>query len=207
MGAAGATSRLNSLVRLAPIYILCFIAIRYQSQLVAWHHEGLGYGTAFVNVTSPPRVQIQNVTSHVAPHAFLLQRSDSIYREYNSSVTPIVIEKYKLLLFTIEKTGSTVLKQLMRRMMGYEDYYVHDGRGMPHVWPKNGLKDLTHYGLSEANKMLTSDEWTRAIFVRDPKERVLSGYREYAYEKFAGDQHCCLLIRCTYSSICYLNAP
>jgi hypothetical protein len=40
--------------------------------------------------------------------AFLLQRSDSLYRKYNISTTPIVIEKYKLLFFCTEKIGSTV---------------------------------------------------------------------------------------------------
>ena len=38
------------------------------------------------------------------------------------------------------------------------------------------MKVLTEYPLHEANEMLNSDEWTRAMFVRDPKERILSGY-------------------------------
>lgn len=60
-------------------------------------------------------------------------------------------------------------------MMGHENYLVH-GRGMPHAYPKNGLRYLTHYGLREANEMMTGDGWTRAMFVRDPKvSRPLRG--------------------------------
>ncbi|KAL7516409.1 hypothetical protein ACHAWX_001430 [Stephanocyclus meneghinianus] len=91
------------------------------------------------------------------------------------STTPIVLESHKLLLFTIEKVGSTVLRQLMRRMMGYADYDFHGG-GIPHVFPKNGLRYLHQYTLEEAQHMMVSDEWVRAMFVRDPKERALSGF-------------------------------
>ena len=37
----------------------------------------------------------------------LLQESDSLYKKFNISTTPIVIEEYKLLMFTTEKIGST----------------------------------------------------------------------------------------------------
>ena len=41
---------------------------------------------------------------------------------------------------------------------------------------KNGLTYLTDYSLEEAQLMLNSEEWTRAVFVREPKERILSAY-------------------------------
>ena len=65
----------------------------------------------------------------------------------------------------------------MRRMMGYPNYRYHGG-GIPHQSPKNGLKVLSNYTLEVANNMLTNDKWTRAMFVRDPKERALSAYCE-----------------------------
>ena len=105
----------------------------------------------------------------------ILLPSDSIYAKFNMSTTPIVVEKYKLLLFTTEKIGSTALKQLCRRIMGETDYDSHSG-GHPHVWPQNGLKYLNTFPIDKANEMVSSDEWTRAMFVRDPKERLLSGY-------------------------------
>ncbi|KAL7526682.1 hypothetical protein ACHAWF_001875 [Thalassiosira exigua] len=67
----------------------------------------------------------------------------------------------------------------MRRMMGYEeDYHVNTwGKdALPHHWPTNGLNYTAHYPLEKVNEMMTSDEWTRATFVRDPKERALSAF-------------------------------
>ena len=116
-----------------------------------------------------PTSQQRNATS------FHLRRSDSLYHHYNMSTTPIVLEQHKLLLFTCEKVGSTVLRQLARRMMNYSDYDYH-GDGIPHVMGRNGLKYLHQFPIKEAENMLISEEWTRAMFVRDPKERVLSGF-------------------------------
>eukprot|EP00804_Cyclotella_cryptica_P026537 CCRYP_015381-RA/>CCRYP_015381-RA protein AED:0.03 eAED:0.03 QI:83/1/1/1/1/1/2/889/212 len=116
----------------------------------------------------------RKIESSTTATAFRLLPTDSLYHHYNMSTTPIVLESHKLLLFTIEKVGSTVLRQLMRRMMGHDDYDFHGG-GIPHVFPKNGLRYLHQYSLEEAREMLVSDEWVRAMFVRDPKERALSG--------------------------------
>lgn len=91
------------------------------------------------------------------------------------STTPIVLKQHKLLLFTCEKVGSTVLRQLARRMMNYSNYDYH-GNGIPHVMGKNGLEYLHQFSIKEAQHMLTSEDWTRAMFVRDPKERALSGF-------------------------------
>ncbi|KAL3804740.1 hypothetical protein ACHAWO_011465 [Cyclotella atomus] len=106
---------------------------------------------------------------------FKLLQSDSIYHHYNMSTTPIVLEQHKLILFTCEKVGSTVLRQLARRMMNYSDYDYH-GEGIPHVIGRNGLKYLHQFPRKEAEHMLVSDKWIKAMFVRDPKERALSGF-------------------------------
>ena len=66
----------------------------------------------------------------------------------------------------------------MRRMTGHDDYYIH-GNGIPHNL--NDVKILSHYPIAKANEMMTSNEWTRAMFVRDPKERALSGYCKLTY--------------------------
>ena len=60
-------------------------------------------------------------------------------------------------------------------MMNYSDYDYH-GEGIPHVMGRNGLEYLHQFPIKEAEHMLLSEEWTRAMFVRDPKERVLSGF-------------------------------
>lgn len=58
--------------------------------------------------------------------------------------------------------------------MGYD----YTARGMAHDPKTNGLIYLDEYPIKEAHHMMTSPEWTRAIFIREPKERVLSVYLE-----------------------------
>lgn len=113
----------------------------------------------------------------------LVQPGDYIYyhsvESWDSS--PIVIESHKLIFFTIPKVGCTVWKQLFRRMMNKTDWKSQDsGLVLPHNPDTNGLKYLYHYPVEEASVMMSSNEWTRAIMVRDPKERFLSAFLDKA---------------------------
>ena len=78
-------------------------------------------------------------------------------------------------------------------MMGLKDWMVHEEPKIPHNPNYNGLEYLYHYTLPKALYMLTDPEWTRAIFVRDPKERLLSAYLDKAAKKHGlyVDRHCC----------------
>ena len=49
-----------------------------------------------------------------------------------------------------------------------------------HLPNVQGLKYLGDFPFEKANEMLTSPEWTRAIFVRDPQQRALSAYLDKA---------------------------
>jgi len=105
----------------------------------------------------------------------LLSKNDPIYQWGSWDESPIVIESHKLLFFTIPKVGCTVFKQLFRRMYGYQSWKEHNDF-IPHHPMSNGLNYLYHYKPREAERMLTDPSWTRAIFFRDPKERLLSAY-------------------------------
>ena len=66
-------------------------------------------------------------------------------------------------------------------MMGHRNWRSQDGRLMlPHNPFKNGLKYLYNFPLEQANEILTSPLYTRAIFVRDPKLRFLSAFLDKA---------------------------
>jgi hypothetical protein len=101
--------------------------------------------------------------------------SDTIFQHFESDNDPVVIESHKLLFFTIPKNSCTEWKQLFRRMMGYEDWnkfpFLH-----PHDPRTNGLSYLGTYDRTKQEEFMTSPEWTRAMFVRDPLERMLSAY-------------------------------
>jgi len=104
----------------------------------------------------------------------------------------IVIEEFKLVFFTQGKVACTVFKQLFRRMMNIENWMV-DNAKLPHNPRENGLTYLYHYNVADALTILTHPDWTRAIFVRDPKERTLSAFLDKASRKKGKyvQRHCC----------------
>ena len=77
-------------------------------------------------------------------------------------------------------------------MMNFTDWRSEKQR-LPHDPMSNGLKYLYMYPLDQAMGMLTDPQWTRAIFVREPKERVLSAFLDKATKKNATymDAICC----------------
>jgi hypothetical protein len=87
---------------------------------------------------------------------------------------PIVLESHKLLFFSVPKVGCTNFKQLARRMMNYTDWAT----ASPHNPQTNQLKYLGDYSKEDQERFMISPDWTRAIFLRDPKQRVLSAYME-----------------------------
>ena len=123
-----------------------------------------------------------------APRTPLLLESDSIYRL--SPWSPFVLERQRLGFFTVPKVGCTVFKQLFRRMEGYDNWDRHDNR-LPHDARYNGLRLLKDFPLKVAETMLVDDSWTRAIFVRDPKERLLSAYLDKGRKAPLMERWCC----------------
>jgi hypothetical protein len=67
-----------------------------------------------------------------------------------------------------------VLTSLCLKITDYSEPFL------PHNPDKNGLKYLSDYPFDVANDMLTNPEWTRAVFIRRPEERVLSAYLDKA---------------------------
>ena len=113
----------------------------------------------------------------------LVQPGDFIYYKDDArwDSAPIVIESHKLVFFTVPKVGCTVWKQLFRRMEGYSDWQEQDGtRVLPHNPNENGLKYLYDYPIEKANEIITSPKWTKAIMVREPKQRFLSAFLDKA---------------------------
>jgi hypothetical protein len=82
-------------------------------------------------------------------------------------------------------------------MMHLEDWMIHKEPHLPHNPAKNDLRYLYHFHPDDAYHMMTSPDWTRAIFVRDPKERALSAYLDKAALRNGLHQpyvyrHCCI---------------
>lgn len=121
--------------------------------------------------------------NNVDEQQLLVQEGDAVYQEGEWDLAPVVLEKHKLVFFTQAKVGCTVWKQLFRRMAGYQNWKAENTRNLLPWNPRfNGLKYLYHYDLQTASQMLTDPTWTRAIFVRDPKERFVSAYLDKAVQ-------------------------
>lgn len=141
----------------------------------------------------------------------ILHKHSFIYSKHNWDAAPIVVENYKLLLFTTPKVGCTMLKHVMRKLTfgsnttttttKLGDSFVHDPR-------KNGLSYLYNYSLEQAHDMLISENWTRAVFVRNPKERVLSAYLDKGRRNNASyiKRHCNHAIQ-TFEEFIYTTIP
>lgn len=136
--------------------------------------------------------QIQDSCGHSTNDGSLVvEYGDSIYTVGVWDGAPVVVEKYKLLFFTIPKVGCTGWKQLFRRMMGLRNWKLENVNYIPWNPEINGLRYLYDYDRETASHMMTSPEWTRAIFVREPKERFLSAYLDKAFHETFIKKACC----------------
>lgn len=128
---------------------------------------------------------VQKLANHLMNHSL-------VYFPGPWDGSGIVIEEFKLIFFTQGKVACTVFKQLFRRMMKKKDWRIENGK-LPHNPKENGLKYLYHYNVADAMTILTHPNWTRALMVRDPKERVLSAFLDKAARKKGKyvQRHCC----------------
>ena len=130
-------------------------------------HEGRTKGKVDTQAVAPPLEVLQN---------------DRIYEgediQYWWDSAPIVIEKYKLVFFTVPKVACTTWKKAFRKMEGIPGWRRErpPPKEIPHDPKYNKLKYLSHYSLDDAQRMMTDPTYTKAIFVRDPKQRFLSAF-------------------------------
>lgn len=179
----------------------CALKIRTLVSLSAWAFLSLSFlsrlGSNLVEIPcgSTRNIAAKNEATFQVSDSrdrLLVDYGDYIYKKGSWDASPVVIEEFKLVFFTSAKVGCTVWKQLFRRMMGIAEWKVEKTPDLlPWNSELNGLKYLYDYDRETASEMMTSPEWTRAIFVRDPKERFLSAYLDKAFHKTFVDRNCC----------------
>lgn len=121
---------------------------------------------------------------------YFIQPTDSVWNQEDWDQSPIVVGKYKLIFFTTPRVGASVWKKAFRRMEGFDDWQDASA-SLPHDPSHNGLKYLYSYGIETASAMMTDKSWTKAIFLRNPKDRLMSVYNEYRKEPLQFKQLCC----------------
>ena len=114
-----------------------------------------------------------------------VEHDDYIFNNMIDS-SPFVVESHKLIFFPVPKVADTLWLMLLRRMMGSENWKSLD------VDPLDGLVRLSDYSIEEATEMMNSPEYTRATFIRDPKDRFLSTFVDNVMSGDASiKQSCC----------------
>ena len=78
---------------------------------------------------------------------------------------------FRFIFFTIPKIASTPWIQLFLRLEGYKDWNAD-----PHH--RDGRPFLSDLSCSEIERYLNDPNWTKAVFFRDPAERLLSAYMD-----------------------------
>jgi hypothetical protein len=115
-----------------------------------------------------------------------VSKSDKIFR-YKT----YVIEEYKLIFVAIEKVACTEWKRMLMRMIENPQWCT-ENEATVHDRQSHKLPSLSQYSPEVATALMTSPAWTKAVFVREPKERILSAF----LDKTASDsgyyvRHCC----------------
>ena len=136
-------------------------------------------------------VQSQNLTtkirtSHTRPlpkNSFKSSQSENQtiipITTFRSDAMPLVMESHKLIFIWFPKVGCTIWKKLFRRMLGYTDWKEKNPHYRKDKIPsrENGLVYIDQFDTATRTQwMNTKPEWTVAMFLRDPKDRLLSAY-------------------------------
>jgi len=140
------------------------------------------------------------VPAPIDSHA-VLDKHDLIYNTARNTV-PIVNEEYNIIFFQVAKAASSEWLRFFTRLSGNPAWC---GKNI-HLDEVNKLKRLSDYSISKAQMMMTDPTWTKAIFVRNPKTRLLSSFLDkailntrhfkiqecYAYERNGGEYESCV---------------
>jgi len=129
--------------------------------------------------SQPARRIVDN--SHNTASMIPVLADDLIYK--SKRLAPVVLTKYKLVFFDVPKVASSAFMILFQRMEGVDRSKLQHPKRVHH--PKhNGLRYLYQFSLENATRMMNDPTWTRATFVRNPHERLLSAY----FDKGIGTQ-------------------
>ena len=120
-----------------------------------------------------PFHSFRQFTAHKGPLTQPIVRRDDRIMTSRVYRSPIVLRKYKWVIFTVQKIASSTQKKLIRRILG---------PGCSDGWldPQNEYDAcftlLRDYSTEEATRIMHDPTWTKSIFLRNPYERVLSAY-------------------------------
>jgi hypothetical protein len=116
-----------------------------------------------------------------------IEQEDLIYNDSRNTV-PFVNEEFKVIFFQVAKAASSEWTRFFARLAGNPEWCGAD----IHNDKVNKIKKLTDFSKNKARKMMLDPSWTKAIFVRNPKTRLLSAFLDKAVSrsKVFADKYC-----------------
>jgi hypothetical protein len=100
-----------------------------------------------------------------------LKSTDLIYNGRRNTV-PLVIQEYNLIFFLQDKVASTEMVRFFMRLENKTEWC----NATIHANVKGTMTLLSDYSLDEAQSMMIDPKWKKAMFVRNPKPRILSAF-------------------------------
>ena len=100
-----------------------------------------------------------------------LKSTDLIYNGRRNTV-PLVIQEYNLIFFLQAKVASTEMVRFFMRLENKTEWC----NATIHANVKGTMTLLSDYSLDEAQSMMIDPKWKKAMFVRNPKPRILSAF-------------------------------
>lgn len=122
----------------------------------------------------------------VLPHdpIYELLTKEVEWKNYNVDLPMIVDPIHKLMYCEMPKVGSTNWKRVLMKLTNLAKYKDVDLMDINKVrrFQENNLTKLIEYEPSKREEML--DEYYKFTFVRNPFERILSGYKDKGYRPY-----------------------
>ncbi|CAC5407238.1 unnamed protein product [Mytilus coruscus] len=126
-----------------------------------------------------PTVKITQPNNTCSDHKMNKQIIQQLKYRHSS---PIVVPKYKLIFFWSEKSACTYWKRLLQFIQGINKTILHD--------PRSGLKTLNMFNNCKIMDMMNNEQWLKAAFVREPRERILSSYLDKGQHRHVMNEVC-----------------
>jgi len=113
-------------------------------------------------------------TGKIQQTAVSVKEKDLIYQR-SKRLSPVIVEKYRLVFFHVPKVASTAFMILLQKMSGVDRSALEHPHRVHHP-TFSKLRYLYHFNISRATQIMNDPGWIRATFVRNPHERLLSAY-------------------------------
>jgi len=149
----------------------------------------------YILIRETPIDPLHTVPNDIATRDIAAQLPDVLLTDrIVSTKSAFVIPEYKLIFFTFPKVACSEWKRMFMRMNDVPEWCIVRGINA-HDPIVNKIQTLREYPTEIVSAMMTSPSWTKAAFVREPKERVLSAFLDKSVKEPYFAKYCCNKIK------------